>query len=116
MGRKNAIVVLDDGETYSGLEECEILVLGDEEMEQLEAGTSLKEIAANSRIKVTELEASHAALMHIIMTQTDICPWGHAQHGRTNCKLGNPGCACADELLDIELKKELGQQATKEAQ
>lgn len=42
-------------------------------------------------------------LEHLIMTKTDLCPFGLSEDGtRSTCLSGFPGCACADWLMAHE--------------
>lgn len=49
------------------------------------------------------LEMRIRYLEHLIMTKTDLCPFGLSEDGtRSACRMGFPGCTCADWLYAHE--------------
>ena len=52
------LIVLDDGETYSGLDGASIITISEEEHEKLEEGTPIGEIKVISEILLRDLESS----------------------------------------------------------
>jgi hypothetical protein len=55
MRNPNKILVLNDGETYSGLDGCRILVLTDEDLDNLELGKiTVSETSPITTIKLSD--------------------------------------------------------------
>ena len=52
------LIVLDDGETYPGLDGASIITISEEEHQKLEEGTPIGEIKVISEILLRDLESS----------------------------------------------------------
>lgn len=52
------LIVLSDGETYSGLDGASIITISEEEYEKLEWGTPIGELEVISEILLRDLESS----------------------------------------------------------
>jgi len=51
MRKGNAIMVLNDGETYTSVKGCMILILTDEDLEKIESGEHISETAPIAKIE-----------------------------------------------------------------
>ena len=59
----------------------------------------------HARARILEAEN---VILRGVLAENNICVYGHIDKGETiaQCKLGFPGCACADDLYEYKYKSD----------